>query len=162
MRHYLYVISFVLIVLPGCNFYKKKPVLQTEDPKISLLKADKDFSEMSAAKGMKTAFLEYIDSNGVLLRPNIMPIAGADAIDYLIALNDTGYTMTWQPKAGSVAASGDMGYTYGSYILQPKITDTTFYGTYVSIWKKNADGKWKLVLDSGNEGIGNEDQQKIK
>jgi ketosteroid isomerase-like protein len=31
--------------------------------------------------------------------------------------------------------------------------DTFFAGTYVSIWKKQPDGKWKFILDSGNEGI---------
>ncbi len=111
---------------------------------------------MSGEKGMKNAFLEYIDSNGVLLRPNILPVAGADAVDYLIATNDTGYTMTWQPKNAAVAESGDLGYTYGTYAFIPKNKDTTLFGTYVSIWKKNAAGKWKFVLDSGNEGIGEE------
>lgn len=101
---------------------------------------------------MKNAFLEYIDSNGVLLRPGILPIAGADAVDYLIAQNDTGYIMTWQPKDAAVAISGEMGYTFGTYELRPKTKDTVLSGTYVSIWKKQSDGKWKFVLESGNEG----------
>ncbi len=27
-------------------------------------------------------------------------------------------------------------------------------GTYVYIWKKDSNGKWKFVLNSGNEGLG--------
>jgi ketosteroid isomerase-like protein len=27
-------------------------------------------------------------------------------------------------------------------------------GTYISVWKKDAAGNWKYVLDSGNKGIG--------
>lgn len=133
---------------------KKSSETNDHSSRIDLLEADRSFSEMSAQKGMKNAFLEYIDSNGVLLKPNTLPIAGASAIDYLIQQNDTGYTLTWQPHDGLVAQSGELGYTYGIYSLKASTEDTVLYGTYVSIWKKQKDGKWKFVLDSGNEGIG--------
>ncbi len=119
-----------------------------------MMEADRAFSRMCEEKGMKNAFLEYIDSNGVLLRPDHTPIAGADAIDYLIQQNDSAYTLKWEPKYGAVAQSGELGYTYGIYALTPSQKDTTIFGTYVSIWKKDSKGIWKYVLDSGNEGIG--------
>lgn len=134
--------------------------MDTADPekyKSALIKADEDFAELSIEKGLKEAFLEYIDSNGVLLRPDVIPIAGADAVDYIIGLKDTGYTMQWKPSDAVVAASGDLGYTYGVYQIKPSLADTAFYGTYVSIWKKQTDGKWKFVLQSNNEGIGEEE-----
>ena len=34
--------------------------------------------------------------------------------------------------------------------------DSARRGTYVTIWKKQANGRWKFVLDSGNEGVGAE------
>ncbi len=154
LRSLPYLFCIACIGLYGCDMNKKKPMAEPADQKAELFAADKKFSDLSAARGMKNAFMEYIDSNGILLRPDVMPIAGADAIDYLIALNDTGYSMTWQYQGGAVSASGDMGYTFGNYKIQPKLADTILYGTYVSIWKKNAEGKWKLILDSGNEGIG--------
>ena len=61
--------------------------------------------------------------------------------------------MTWEPRGGSVANSGELGYTYGVYSLKPNNKDTRLYGTYVSVWKKQADGNWKFVLESQNEGI---------
>ena len=122
--------------------------------KREVLNADIEFSRLSEAKGMKAAFIEYIDSNGVLLRPNEMPIIGANAIDYLIQQNDTGYSLTWQPNGGDISVSGDLGYTYGIYAMRPASKDTVIYGTYTSIWKKQQDGKWKFVLDTGNEGVG--------
>jgi len=142
-------ICFSCDLLPG----KKTPETGAQ-AKIELMDADRAFSKMSEEKGMKHAFLEYLDSNGVLLRPNQAPIVGADAIDYLIQQNDSTYTLKWEPKNGVVARSGEMGYTYGIYALMPTSKDTIIYGTYVSIWKKEAGGKWKYVLDSGNEGIG--------
>lgn len=64
-----------------------------------------------------------------------------------------GTTLTWTPVKADMAASGDMGYTYGNYIFKHKdkagklITD---YGKYTSIWKKQKDGSWKVVVDVGN------------
>lgn len=143
-----------IIVLFGCK-EPQKNTSNAGNEKLALIKTDQDFSEMSVAKGMKAAFIEYIDSNGVLLRSGYLPIVGASAIDFLIQQNDTSYTMSWQPQNAYVSQSADLGYTYGVYMLQPSAVDTVIYGTYVSIWKKQGDGKWKFVLDSGNEGIDN-------
>jgi ketosteroid isomerase-like protein len=142
----------LLLAITACK-EKKQPAYNAVNDKIALIQADKAFSDMSVAKGMKAAFIEYIDSNGVLLKPNLLPIVGASAIDYLIAQEDSGFTLNWQPHNAFVARSGDLGYTYGVYALHPKNIDTILYGTYVSIWKKQGDGTWKFVLDSGNEGI---------
>ena len=124
------------------------------DAKFEMIEADRDFSKLSEEKGVKAAFIEYIDSNGVLLRPNSMPFVGADAIDFISRENDTSYSMTWEPRGGSISKSGDMGYTFGVYLLKFKNKDSVQKGTYVSVWKKQADGKWKFVVDSGNEGLG--------
>jgi ketosteroid isomerase-like protein len=117
-----------------------------------IIKADEAFSELSRKAGMKKAFIEYINNEGILLRPNHPPIVGADAIDFLSQINDSSYTLTWRPGGGEIASSADLGYTYGIYKLE--MQDTILRGTYVSIWKKQNDGKWKFVLDTGNPGIG--------
>jgi len=141
-----------LLSIFGCK-EKKEESYNAVNEKIKLIQTDKAFSDMSVAKGMKAAFIEYIDSNGVLLKPKHLPIVGANAIDYLIQEDDTDYTLNWQPQNAFVSRSADLGYTYGVYALHPKNIDTVFYGTYVSIWKRQSDGSWKFVLDTGNQGI---------
>lgn len=116
-----------------------------------ILNADMAFSDMSRQVGMKKAFIEYISDEGVLLRPGHLPLKGADAIDFLSQLSDSNYTLTWKPSRGEISKSGDLGYTYGVYELST--ADSVYKGTYVSIWKKQSDGTWKFVLDSGNEGV---------
>ena len=123
------------------------------DHKANMLEADRAFSKLSEQKGIKLALLEYIDSNGVLLRPNAHPIVGGEAINFISQGSDTTYILTWEPKGGSVAKSGDLGYTFGVYSRQHKHTSDVIYGTYVSVWKLQPDGKWKFALESGNEGI---------
>jgi ketosteroid isomerase-like protein len=151
--------AVVLIVLCySCNFLQKKKPADTLEDKIRMMDTDRAFSKMSEDKGMKAAFMEYIDSNGVLLKPGQYPVAGADAIDFLIQQDDSTYKLKWEPSKGIIAQSGDLGYTYGLYALKLSGKDTGIYGTYITIWKKQADGKWKFVLNSGNEGIDTESQ----
>ncbi|MBL7701325.1 MAG: hypothetical protein JNM14_03695 [Ferruginibacter sp.] len=153
MNNFLPVLA-VVFLLSSCLLKRPKENKADAFAKLEMMEADRKFSKMSEERGMKAAFIEYLDSNGVLLRPGHLPIAGADAVDFLIQQNDSEYTMTWEPKNGVIARSGELGYTYGIYALIPSTKDTVIYGTYVSIWKKEKGGTWKYVLDSGNEGIG--------
>jgi ketosteroid isomerase-like protein len=121
----------------------------------NLLQADREFSNVSREKGMKAAFLAHISDGCVLLRAQQRPIEGRTAIEASFArFSDEKSELTWEPQKAIVSESGDLGYTYG--IWESKIKDTTglvFKGTYLSIWKKNTDGKWQVVLDTGNPGI---------
>ncbi len=140
----------------SCNTSTKKQNAFAEMERLVLLKVDKEFAATSAAKGMKNAYLEYIDSNGVLLRPNSLPIISAEAVDYIISLKDTGFVIEWKPSNAVVARSLELGYTYGVYKIVVPASGNIIYGTYITVWKKQADGNWKFVLQSNNEGVGNE------
>ncbi len=118
-----------------------------------LMNVDKSFSDLSKAKGMNIAFLQFMDKECVLLRPQHSPIIGEKAIDFIRQNSDTSFSISWQPQKAIIAKSNELGYTYGVYSLSTK--DTSMQGTYVTIWKKQADGNWKFVLDSGNPGLGN-------
>jgi ketosteroid isomerase-like protein len=89
-----------------------------------------------------------------LLRPNVYPIVGADAVDFIIAQKTEDLILTWRPKDAVVAASGELAYTYGVYNITVKDSDEAMQGSYVTIWKKQLDGKWKFVLDTNTEGVG--------
>jgi ketosteroid isomerase-like protein len=150
----LYFLWIPFLLLLSCN--RKKEIKDTTEQRAEMIAAEISFSEMSKTKGTKAALMQFIDSNGVLLRPNSFPLVGADAIDFISQSNDTAYTMIWQPKGGNIAASGELGYTFGVYSVIPKNNDSAMHGTYVNVWKKQPDGSWKLLLDSGNEGIEDE------
>jgi ketosteroid isomerase-like protein len=160
-RYYFFIFLFSssLLVL-SCGTANTDTKDNLAEQKLELMDVDRSFSEMSNLKGMKQAFVEFIDSNGVLLRPANLPIIGANAIDYLIQQNDANYSLTWNPVHAEVAASGDLGYTFGEYAMQfhnsenVQSKDTIIYGTYVSVWKRQQDKKWKLMLHTANEGLG--------
>jgi len=124
--------------------------------KKAIIEADQAFSRLSEKVGIHKSFLQTIDSSCILLRSNLKPIVGSNAIITLFKKgDDSKYIMVWKPLSAEVSASGDMGFTYGIYELHVKNEiSKPQKGTYLSIWKKNPDGKWKLWLDTGNEGIG--------
>lgn len=122
------------------------------DKKEHLMAVDREFSKFSQANGMNAAFMEYISEDGVMLKSNSMPIVSKNAVANLFRSDDSGFTLTWEPLFADIAKSGELGYTYGVYELN--IDDNIQKGTYVSIWKKDKDGSWKFVLDSGNSGLG--------
>jgi ketosteroid isomerase-like protein len=132
---------------------KKETDDATIELRAELLETDRAFSLMSQAKGVRSAFMNFIDSDAVLLRPNSLPLAGGEAMDLIIRSNDSVSVLTWEPKDATISKSGDLGYTYGVYSRKPGDEDTIYYGTYVTIWKKQPGGKWKFVLQSGNEGV---------
>jgi len=141
-------------ILTVCLFYActntKDKIAQL---KSEMMAAENAFSVLSEQQGTKQAMMEYIDTNGILLRPNSFPLVGANAIDFISQANDSSYKMVWQAKGGTVAASGDLGYTFGIFKITPKNNKTPIFGTYVNVWKKQINGSWKLLLDSGNEGV---------
>lgn len=144
----LFFLVTTTVFLASCDVKKQE---QKNVSKNEIINADIAFSDMSRQVGMKKAFLQYIDNEGVLLRPDHFPIVGADAIDYISVLSDTAYTLSWKPMRAEIAQSGELGYTYGVYILVLK--DTSLKGTYVNIWKKENDGEWKFVVNSNNPGV---------
>lgn len=164
MNKFLLAGYCLLSLLSACRFNSSKQNNQEETfpvvSKMEILNADREFSAMSEAQGLRNAYAEFIDSNGVILRPGYIPLVGGDAIDFITQSNDTSFTMTWEPKNAQMAASGDMGFTYGIYSLKPKETDTVYYGSYVTVWKKQPGGKWKFVAHSGNEGLDQTTEEK--
>jgi ketosteroid isomerase-like protein len=139
-----------LFLLMGCS---EKVDIQKETA--SLLQADREFSNASIENGMKKAFLDYISDDCVLLRAEQRPIEGRAAIETSFSqYSDERSMLSWTPLKAIISKSGDLGYTYG--IWESKRKDTTglvFKGTYLTIWKKNAEGKWEAILDTGNPGI---------
>ena len=123
-----------------------------------LMAVDRDFARLSLEIGAHESFLAYIDDSCVLLRPNRQPVIGRKKIEEMYSKPDTSFTLKWEPLFAEIAESGDLGYTYGIYTVEmdsPEGNSVTRDGTYVTIWRKDANGNWKFVLDTGNQGLGN-------
>jgi ketosteroid isomerase-like protein len=146
------IMLFVLIIIQIFMISCIKSVKQTSAGE--LMKADIDFSGMSVREGMQKAFLTFFAEKGVMLRDNAYPVMGKDSLISLFSKRtDTTFILSWKPLFEKVAESGELGYTYGIYARTIKATGKVSRGTYVTIWEKEKDGKWKFVMDTGTDGL---------
>jgi ketosteroid isomerase-like protein len=111
-------------------------------------KAEADFAEMVKNEGIHDAFLAFAADDAVLMRDNKL-IIGKLQIDQSLAGRNA-KTLTWSPDFVDVSSSGDMGYTYGTFVftatdsLGNTVENT---GVFHTVWKRQDDGSWKFVWD---------------
>jgi ketosteroid isomerase-like protein len=137
-----------IFVLPG-SLFSTSPV----KPSAEMLKQlEGEFMKAAAEKGSR-GYMSYYADDAVELPNNNPIIQGKTNIAETMGfLDDKTNHLMWTPVGADISASGDLGYTYGNYEFQSPGEDgtTTVYGKYTSIWKKQKDGSWKVVLDMGN------------
>jgi ketosteroid isomerase-like protein len=143
---FVFIINLIFIISCAKNSGKT--------PTGTLLKTDRDFSELSQKEGMFIAFLTYMADDGVILRDNSFPDKGKENLRKRFeGRSDTSFILTWEPLFEKISESGDLGYTYGIHTNTRKSTGEITKGTYVTIWLRQADGSWRFVLDTGTEGL---------
>jgi ketosteroid isomerase-like protein len=125
---------------------KAQTKVDIETVRAALIKTENDFSKLLAGNNTVDSFLSYLADDVRLYRTNAFPVVGKEATRVALAAKPG--QLTWQNAKADVSTSGDLGYTYGTYEL--KIigdSKTTESGNYMRIWKKQANGKWRVVLD---------------
>lgn len=143
-------ILFILFIW-GCQ---KNVNLQ--NLKEELIEVDKEFSALSVEIGTAKAFYHYMAEDGVVLPQKGNPVS-KDQYKKEVekrANEERRSILTWGPEFADVSRRGDIGYTFGKYILvsiDSGDKKNTTVGYYVTIWKKQADGQWKFVFDTGNK-----------
>ena len=118
---------------------------------------DEQWSATAAKNDLDGTVAFYAD-DAVLLPPNA-PIAGdrKSIRESWAGLLGPDTAVSWRVSKVEVAKSGELGYLYGTYSLAikdpkggPPIRDT---GKLLEIWKKQADGKWKCIVDTYNSDL---------
>lgn len=112
----------------------------------SALQADKDFAAAAKKDGLKAAFLawfepegEFIDSGG--------RVSGAAKIAEGFAQAPPSFMIEWTPDGAKASAAGDFAFTTGRYVI--KVGDQVGeQGRYVSLWRKDAAGAWKVTTQA--------------
>ena len=125
-----------------------------------LLKMETDFQKATAEKGWD-GYVTYLAEDAVELPNGESAVKGREAIRKSFGDWTPGMSLTWKSTGSDMAASGDLGYTYGEYTFKSKDKDghpVVRYGKYVTIWKKQKDGSWKVAVDMGNNAPPHEAQ----
>jgi ketosteroid isomerase-like protein len=112
----------------------------------------------TAAKNDLAGTVAFYADDAVLLPPNAPIATDAKSIRASWAsLLGPNTAVSWKVSKAEVAKSGELGYLYGTYSLSiqdPKggapVHDN---GKLVEIWKKQADGRWKCIVDTYNSDL---------
>lgn len=125
------------------------------DGRDDIMAIDQAFNDMAARVGNRAAFAHYLAPDAVKLDGGAQPRHGHRQILPTLGELSPDVSLTWTPRDGKMAASGDLAYTWGTYVLQRKKGDDTqiSYGKYTTIWQKRGS-EWKAILDMGNPSPG--------
>lgn len=127
---------------------------------LTLLELDGRLSQAVAAGGGR-AFADWFAPDAVTLNNGKPAIQGRANIASTATWTPADYQLTWIPQGASMGPSNDMGYTWGSYEGRARDSNgqtVTTAGRYITVWRKQADGNWKIALEASADdapGAGN-------
>lgn len=122
--------------------------------KAELAQADREFARSVRDTGLEGWIAAFAENGRVLPADGPMvtgPIAIRDLFTPLFS--KPGFEITWAPAGAEVAASGDLGYTYGHWKTSMPTVGAGVEeaeGKYVTIWGRDSEGRWRVLLDIGN------------
>jgi ketosteroid isomerase-like protein len=140
----------VIIAVPNTRPLASASAKATAD---TLRQLEGEFMKAAAERG-SAGYMSYYADDAVEV-PNGGPIiqGKVNIAKGMGFLDQKDNHLTWTPVGADISASADLGYTYGTFEFRSKDKDgkpVIDHGKYTSIWKKQQDGSWKVVLDMGN------------
>lgn len=139
-----------LIMSVSCKNNEEIAVDTTAEGK-HLMQISKDWSDAAVSRDIEKT-LAYWSDDAILISAGQPTLKGKDDIRKMVegSINDPNFSISWEPISAEISESGDMGYL----MEKSQITMTDSTGTAnvmhfegVTIWKKQADGSWKNVVD---------------
>lgn len=145
--------TWAQLPVPGEQQASPNPLTDpTANPgKVLLFQLESRFAKDVLEKG-GAGFAEWFAEDGVALGNGQPPVIGRVAIAKSANWLPKNYQLTWTPTDAQMGPSGDMGYTWGHFEGRSKDAagnPVTTTGRYITIWRKQADGSWKVELDAG-------------
>jgi len=142
----------VILVLasPGARAQAPRPLAAADQ----IVKSDAAFAQSVADKN-REKFLSFLADATTFNGGTSNELRGRDAVMKAWAdfFAPDGPTLTWTPIKGEVIGAGDVGYTTGRSVYRQKDATgkvTERRGQYLTVWRKQTDGSWKVVFDTGS------------
>jgi ketosteroid isomerase-like protein len=110
-----------------------------------MVAAERAFAADASARNVRDAFLAAYDKDGIAFAPGP---TSAQRLWESRSVNAN--KLEWAPEVAEIAASGELGYTSGPWRFTSAGEDKpSAFGHFFTIWHKDADGKWKVLVDNG-------------
>jgi ketosteroid isomerase-like protein len=125
------------------------PVLAQDGVSPALRKmadTERAFAKRAQEVMVREAFIEFFADESIGFEPD--PTPARESLRKQTRPQPAGFQLLWEPRIGDLAASGDLGYLTGpSETIVPG--QPPRYGNYFSVWKRQADGEFRVILDVG-------------
>jgi ketosteroid isomerase-like protein len=126
-----------------------------------IVETEKAFAQASIDKGTKNAFLEFLNKESVVFDKSM----SVNGLEYWQNIDFKGVN-TWQPIQTEISGSLDLGYTVGNFQFHNNTAEEkpSTFGSFVTLWKKQADNTWKVAIDMGvtHDEVSNSNQNMVE
>lgn len=148
-KRWMTIVSAAVLAagMAGC-----KPA-DTHDADVQAIRAvETQWNQDYGARDVSKLMGHYAD-DAVLIAPGMEAIVGKSSIETILQriVADPAMQLKFEAAVVDVAKSGDMGYTQGTYTMamtDPATKQVTHdHGSYVTVFRKGADGVWRAVSD---------------
>lgn len=145
----IYYLLFVLFIPFGS--YAQLP-----DYVGSLLHIERTASNLSQSEGPYQGLSYIIDKESSFYVPSLV-----NAYNYLNNRPNIPDKLSWQPNLALVARSRDWGVTVGNMAFQ-KMGAIKRHGNYLTVWKKDRKGRWKVHIRAEVENYGKDNNTSLE
>ena len=138
-----------LAALSATAFVPSTP--QSSNALDSLVNAERAFAKTATDKGIRDSFLEYFAKDAITFNP--APISATERLRSRPGRPFSEYELRWEPRTGDIAASGELGWLTGpsTFIDHTTAPSTPHHGNYLSVWRRQGDGAWRVFIDVGSD-----------
>ena len=147
MKHFLSAVVTTLLVT---GFVTLDADDEITPALIALADTERAFAKAASEKGIRDSFLEFFEDDAVALVPE--PASWKARLRSRPSVPFADHELLWEPRVGDIAASGDLGWLTGpSTFTNKKENGQPQHGNYLSVWRRQSDGSWKVYLDIGSD-----------
>lgn len=140
-------IPICMLALAFTSLPQEKALLPAQ---AEVVAAERAFAKLAVERGVRASFIAYFADDGIGFAPHpykvkeVLSSRPAPTARSPIVLN-------WAPIFGDIAQAGDLGWNTGPTLFEDTSPEKrpTQHGMFFSVWKKQSDGNWRVLLDLG-------------
>lgn len=145
--------SVVLITLTLLSCGQTQVDLEAE--KAAILRTDSTWAALATQSKDAEKIVAYWSDDAVVIAPGEEPVKGKDALRKMVndMNNISGFSISWRSSDVHFSPDAKMAYMYGENLFSMNDSagnKIVIPGRGYTIWRKEADGNWKCVVDIWN------------
>src|SRR5579863_440548 len=151
---WLTALAVALAVVPtGAS---RRPQADDPAPIQRMVATERAFAAAAHESGVRDSFLTFFADDAVAIvrgtagQATALVAAKAQLAARPLQALPLQADLLWEPFTGQVSGDGSIGWLTGGYaVLSSTSRDLLAQGAYFSVWRRQANGTWRVWLDEG-------------